>query len=149
MFNNGRVRLFIKKMVNVNPVDIIFIKNNQTLLVKRAESEENNLWSIPGGAAEEGETFETALKREIREELNCSIGNYQYFKSYFLKINDKKSARTVYFYGELEGEIKLNDELKEYSWFDLNDPELLELSFAFDQKNVILDYIEFMKKKTE
>jgi ADP-ribose pyrophosphatase YjhB (NUDIX family) len=55
-----------------NPVDLLIInEQNQLLLVKREESENNfkNYWSIPGGGAEDGETLEDTLFREIKEEL--------------------------------------------------------------------------------
>ena len=32
-----------------------------------------NMWEFPGGKVEEGESLYTAIEREIKEELKCSI----------------------------------------------------------------------------
>ena len=32
-----------------------------------------NMWEFPGGKVEEGEDLQTALEREIQEELSCEI----------------------------------------------------------------------------
>lgn len=133
-----------------NPVDLIIInKKNQILLVKRLEEEEgfNDTWSIPGGGPEVGEDFESALHRKIMEELNCKIKRYEYFRSYYMNLPKEHHVRSVYFYGEINGKIKINEESSEYRWFDLSDPELLKLKFAFNQQQVISDFVRFWKRR--
>ena len=133
-----------------NPVDLIVInKKNQILLCKRTEEEHGykNTWSIPGGGPEFDEGIEEALHREIKEELNCKIKWYKYFKSYYMKLEEDFIARAFYFYGEIEGNIKLNHELSEFKWFDIDDPKIFKLNFAFNQKDVIKDFVKFWKKR--
>ena len=133
-----------------NPVDLIVIRDNKILLAKRnkEELEYKCTWSIPGGGPEFDEGIEEALHREIKEELGCKIKEYKYFKSYHMKLAKDFIARAFYFYGDIEGKIKLNHELSEYRWFDINDSKILELNFAFNQKEVIKDFIEFWKNRT-
>jgi 8-oxo-dGTP diphosphatase len=45
----------------------------QLLLVKRVKQPEAGTWSIPGGALEFGETFEAAIKREVKEETGLDV----------------------------------------------------------------------------
>ncbi|MFT4343866.1 MAG: NUDIX hydrolase [Candidatus Woesearchaeota archaeon] len=134
-----------------NPVDLIIIRDNKILLAKRTEEElgYKGTWSIPGGGPEIDEGIEEALHREIQEELGCKIIEYTYFKSYYMRLAEDFIVRALYFYGDIEGEIKLNDELSEFQWFDINDPKLFELNFAFNQKDVIKDFIEFWKNKAQ
>ena len=132
----------------VNPVNLIVInENEQILLCRRSENDEAqaNTWSIPGGCAKEGEEFEKALHREIKEELGCRIKELSYFSSYYFVVDKTKAARAVYFYGSITGNIKLNHELFEFDWFDLDNPELFQLNLAFNQKNVIKDFVGFWR----
>ena len=50
-------------------------QGDRFLLCQRPESKKRGLmWEFPGGKVEPGETKEEALIREIREELDCTIG---------------------------------------------------------------------------
>ena len=61
----------------MNPADVVVAiikKNNSFLIVQRDKNKHLGLkWEFPGGKVEVNETFEEALSREIREELNISI----------------------------------------------------------------------------
>ena len=57
-----------------NVVAAIIKKDNYYLIVKRNRNKHLGLkWEFPGGKVEYNETFEAALSREIKEELNITI----------------------------------------------------------------------------
>jgi 8-oxo-dGTP diphosphatase len=113
-------------------------EKNEILLARRSKNEdmEPGKWGLPGGGVEEGETLEQAIRREYKEETNCEIIELNFFKSRYLN-----STLAVYFYGKINGEIKLNEENEEHGWF--SEEEIKGLDLAFKQKEVLE---EFFKK---
>lgn len=51
----------------------IVFKDDKVLLVLRANPPAENMWSIPGGRVELGETLQAAAEREIKEETGITI----------------------------------------------------------------------------
>ena len=61
-------------MDKFNVVAAIIIKDDKYFIAQRNRNKHMGLsWEFPGGKVEKGETFEIALKREIKEELNIEI----------------------------------------------------------------------------
>ena len=54
-------------------VGAIVFKNKRVLLVRRAQPPSQDLWAIPGGKVEIGETLQEAAEREILEETGIII----------------------------------------------------------------------------
>ena len=54
-------------------VGAIVIKDGKVLMIKRAAPPNNNMWAIPGGMLELGETIQEGAEREIFEETNIRI----------------------------------------------------------------------------
>lgn len=52
----------------------IIRRDNRILAARRAAGAQEGLWELPGGKVEEGETADTALRREVLEELGCELG---------------------------------------------------------------------------
>ena len=52
------------------------------LLSKRNHAPKKNFLDLPGGFSDYNETLETALRREIREELSLELGHMSYFGSF-------------------------------------------------------------------
>ncbi|MCF7866900.1 NUDIX hydrolase [Candidatus Woesearchaeota archaeon] len=127
--------------------DFIFIDNKKILLAKRSNLEDfPNTWSIPGGTVDEGESFEAALVREIKEELNLDIKEFKFWKEYSYDLKENVLVRAKYFVGSCTGDIFLDiDEVSEVCWFDI-DESLLGLNFAFNQKEVIKDFLTYFNK---
>ena len=53
------------------------VRNQKILLIQRKNSPAKNLWSIPGGRLNQGESWQAAVEREVREEtaLVASCGS--------------------------------------------------------------------------
>ena len=54
-------------------VGAVVLDGDRVLLVKRAHEPLKGEWSLPGGAVELGETLETAIVREVREETGLDV----------------------------------------------------------------------------
>jgi 8-oxo-dGTP diphosphatase len=92
---------------------LLFVNNNRYLLFKRND---NNLYALPGGHVEEGETPLDAVIREIYEELNITIPNVKLVGRYPYK----NEVLNVYYYNNTEfdtSSIMLDDEHSDYRWF--------------------------------
>lgn len=54
-------------------VGAVVFKNDCVLLVRRGQAPSEDLWAIPGGSMEVGETLQEAAEREILEETGIKI----------------------------------------------------------------------------
>jgi mutator protein MutT len=61
-----------RKFIEVSAA-LIFCAGKLLITQRHADAHLGGLWEFPGGKREPGETFETALVREIREELGVEI----------------------------------------------------------------------------
>lgn len=65
----------------MNVAIAVLIYQNQFLICERKNKFEG-YFEFPGGKIEKNESGEEAIKRELLEELNLSISQLKYFKSY-------------------------------------------------------------------
>ncbi len=95
----------------------------------------SNLWGIPGGKIERGESCETALIREIREETALDISDIQFVmvqesifspsfirKEHFILLNYLAKSNSH--------DVTLNDEAEEFRWVTMEEAFALELNTA-------------------
>ena len=120
---------------------IIINNEGKILLQSRAD---RDLWGLPGGCQELGESFKDTIIREVKEETNLDVEEKD------IKLIDIVSGKTrrncypngdvvinntaLYFIEHYTGELKWNEESKEMKFFDLNnlpqnqhDPDLIEV----------------------
>ena len=63
----------MKKHINVVAAVVVNEQNEILCALRSSQMSLPNLWEFPGGKIEEGESHETALTREIQEELGIDI----------------------------------------------------------------------------
>lgn len=109
------------------------IKDKKILLIKRSHYTKvyPGYWAFPGGRAEEHETPEQNVTREVKEEINVD------FTPTLLLKKDQYQDRELYrFYGSWKGEIKIQEEeVDDWNWFTYDQTNTLSL--AFDYKEVL------------
>lgn len=78
-------------------------------------------WTCPGGFMEAGETPEEAMRREVKEESNCSITNIVFKHVYGIA---QRSDVILTFIAEINEILQWtkNDEISDCSFFDMKNP---------------------------
>lgn len=109
----------------------VVMLNNKLLLTKRSKSRKfyPGVWDLPGGHCNENESYENAIKRELREELNIKATSLSPVKMY-----DKSPefVLQVFFISQWEGTVEniQPDEHEKLAWFSYADIMSTDLASA-------------------
>ena len=116
-------------------VAAIIIKNDKYFIAQRNRNKHMGLsWEFPGGKVEKGETFEIALKREIKEELNIDININKKLGEENYK-DDKINVKLHYFIcSHISGEVYLNEH-EDSAWVTKN--KFKNFNFAEGDSDII------------
>lgn len=99
---------------------VIIDANNRVLCTQRPDNKYSYLskkWEFPGGKIEEGETQETALIREIKEELNLDIEIAEHFLTIEHEYPDFKLTMYSYTCSSKNTTVTLLEHLN-YLWLE-------------------------------
>ena len=128
-------------------VGAIVIKDGGVLMVKRAALPNKNLWAIPGGMLELGETLQEGAEREIYEETGIRIKAGKPVYSFDLLERDEKEKLLFHFVvvdmeaDYLEGEIKAASDALDVRWVTPEECSILTLSRQTIQILRVLGFI--------
>ncbi len=111
-----------------NVVAAVIKKENYYFIAQRNKSKYMGLkWEFPGGKVDPGETFEEALGREIKEELNIKINIFN--KIAEEKFNDHSINVIIHYYlCSMENELIELLEHNQSAWVKKN--EFYKYSFV-------------------
>ena len=112
----------------------VIIKDGKALILKRSSGDAifPGLWEIPGGKKGPGEDWESALKREIKEETDLTIKPLYTVNvfSYLVETeNDIRDATQINFLAKIEGgKLRISKEHESYAWVDEEDLDKYRVS---------------------
>lgn len=130
-------------------IALIFNSRDELLVTRRRHDPACGMLDLPGGFAEPGESMETCLIREIKEELNldiqsltyfCSVPNNYLYQDVTYAVTDFAFVCKV---DQFNG-IKACDDISDYTFLDLLniDPDL----FGLESPKIVIDRL--IKTKT-
>lgn len=96
-------------------VAALIVRNGKILLGKRGTDPDKECWDLIAGFVDPGESLEDALKREIPEEISCTLVKCQYFFSSPVRYG-KRQVIAVVFICEIKGEPQPSEEISEVQW---------------------------------
>lgn len=124
--HNLRQYIGHRPVLLVGAAILVLDEHSRLLMMKRRD---NECWGLPGGAMEPGEVVEEAAKRETFEEVNLEVGEMSLFgvfsgpDLYYKYPNGDEvyNVSIVYWSRDWSGELRLNDEHTEWTWFAANE----------------------------
>ena len=108
-------------------VGAVVFRKGRVLLVRRGQAPAKDLWAIPGGSVEIGETLQQAAEREIREETGIRIrADRPIFIFDVIKRDESESIRFHYVIIDLSaeyvsGELSVGDDAVEARWVSVEE----------------------------
>lgn len=125
-------------------VDAIIEINEGIVVIERSNPPFG--FALPGGFVDNGETLEEAVKREAKEETGLDITDVKQFHTYSDPKRDPRfhTIGTV-FLAKSKGEPKAGDDAAGLKIVKIN--EIEKISFAFDHKKILQDYIKYKQEK--
>ncbi|MBU5690121.1 MAG: NUDIX domain-containing protein [Candidatus Aenigmatarchaeota archaeon] len=125
-------------------------KGKKFLFVKRSNKLrfEPSKWGFIGETMKYEESFEDTLKRGLKEEVRMKLTSFNLMNVYSFNFksqyNDKhRHAIVIAFLCSAKGKIKLNNELEDYIWLEIDEAKKLDLINS--NKQIIKDIKKWCK----
>ena len=83
---------------------------------------------MPGGKIENGEFFDEALIREVKEETDLDVEVGDFAEAIQNDYMHKRTVQVMMYLDDVKGEVKISDEHTDWMWADLEKIKGLEIS---------------------
>lgn len=120
------------------------IKDFSTVLIKRKYDPYKGSWALPGGFVEWGETVESAVLREVKEETGLEIDLIKLIGVYSDPKRDPRghTVTVCYLTRKKRGELKADTDASSVQCFKKE--EILKLKLAFDHDMILKDAFKLL-----
>lgn len=124
---------------------VIICKDSSIVLIKRKKDPYKDSWALPGGFVEYGETVESAILREVKEETGLEIDLCGIVGVYSDPERDPRGHTVTICYLALKtgGELKADTDASDVTCIPKS--ETIKLKLAFDHDLIIKDAFKIIE----
>jgi 8-oxo-dGTP diphosphatase len=121
---------------------VVTTEGSNIILIKRKNPPYKGYWALPGGFVEYGETVETAVIREVKEETGLIIKINGLVGVYSDPERDPRGhiVTVCYLATKIGGNLQENTDADEVSCFTVQDA--MGMKLAFDHNEILKDALE-------
>lgn len=132
---------------------IITNAQNELLVIVRKDDPGKGRWDLPGGFVDPGESAETALRREIKEELNLDIASMTYFTTAPNKYEYENvlypTLDIAFFCRDCDlSQLETNDEIKDVLFIPVTKLDIEEFCFL-STRTIISAYKQYVEQHSK
>jgi len=114
----------------IDKVAFVYIKDGRILCTR---SRGKDVFYMPGGKREAGETDQQVLARELKEELSVDVipGSLKWMGIFEAQAHGKPQGTTVKlmcYTGEFKGDIRPDSEIDEVAWLTYSDKDKVSVA---------------------
>ncbi|MBI1880576.1 MAG: NUDIX hydrolase [Chloroflexi bacterium] len=130
-------------------VGAVVTHEDKVLLVLRGQPPAKDMWAIPGGSVNLGETLQAAAEREVLEETGLTIKAGEVIYTFDAILRDE-AGRVQYHYVilDLKGEaldptqpLQAGDDVYDAAWFTLADLDRPDLAISHTTHALLREYL--------
>lgn len=138
-------------MTTRNVIAVIVLNTENKFVILKRSSDKKvhaNLWNLPSGGIESGESLEDAGIREVYEEIGLKIDIVKTGTSIIIKINDDFNLNINYLLAKAENtEVKLNPENSEFKWVSPSESLNYEFAVSRDEVERVLNEFKLLQNE--
>ena len=125
---------------------VIICEDDSTVLIKRKYDPYKDSWALPGGFVEWGETVESAVVREVKEETGLEVEIIKLVGVYSDPKRDPRghTVTICYLTRRINGNLKADTDASTAQHFKKD--EILKLKLAFDHDTILKDAFKLLNK---
>ena len=143
--------MFTASVVFLQKVAVLHPTKAAVLLLRRSTDDlvRPNDWDFPGGNVEWGELHDSALRREVYEEVGLSVADYAPLKV-MTKFDEKANVyilHLIYTCKPTSAEVRLGGEHSEFCWF--TEPELRQVALQSMYLSLALEALSPSLSRTD
>ena len=110
-------------------------RKDEILVLRRHPKSKTNphKWELPGGKIENGEFFDKALIREVKEETDLDVKVGDFCEAVQDDYPHRRTVQLIMYAKDITGDVKISDEHDDWMWASIDEIKSLDITSSLEK----------------